>query len=82
VKRTLVTIAVVAAAFIFAASALGGSSIVTGHSATPSASSNLGVSGSHSGTLPYTGLDLAGIVVVAALLVGGGLILSRTNRRT
>ncbi|HTE84274.1 MAG TPA: hypothetical protein VK821_06050 [Dehalococcoidia bacterium] len=85
-KRTLLIMAIVAAALTLVGSAVGGNSIVNGHTATPPASSNLGQTGSGSGTpsgtLPFTGLDLAGIVVLGTLLVAGGLILRRTSRRT
>lgn len=91
-KRILVILAVVAIGLVLAAAASGGNSIVNGHTPTPPASSNLGASGSNtpsgtgssspSGTLPFTGLDLGGIAIVGALLVGGGLILRRQSRRT
>jgi hypothetical protein len=84
VKRILIVVAVGAAALAFATSAFGGTAIVTGHNASPPTTASLGTTGSGTpaGTLPFTGVDLAGIVIVAALLVGGGLILRRTANRT
>jgi len=84
VKRILIVVAVGAAALAFAASAFGGTAIVSGHNASPPTSASLGITGSgkSSGILPFTGLDLAGIAIVGVLLVGGGLILRRTAGRT
>ena len=84
-KRALV-IVVAVASLVFAASSLAGNSVVTGHNAAPPVTSNLGTASSPSnqastGTLPFTGLDLAAISGVAVLLLGGGLILARTTRK-
>jgi hypothetical protein len=84
-KRVLV-IAIVAASLVLAASSLAGNAVVNGHDGAPPVSSNLGATASPSskpatGTLPFTGLDLAGITGVAVLLIGGGLVLARTNRK-
>lgn len=85
-KRILVVVAVVAAALALAAAALAGSSVVTGHNSAPPAAGTLGQAAAPSGkvtsgTLPFTGLDLAGIAGAGVLLVGAGLILRRTARR-
>jgi hypothetical protein len=90
VKRVLVIVAVVAAALALASVAAAGDSVVAGHSPAPSAAAagNLGKqaspgvkSSAPSGTLPFTGLDLAGIAVGGALLVGAGVIISRRTAR-
>ena len=83
-KRVLV-IAAVAAALVLAGSSLAGNAVVNGHNAAPPVTSNLGATGSAgkptSGTLPFTGLDLAGITALAVLLLGGGLVLARSSRK-
>jgi len=84
-KRVLVIVMVIAVSIVLARSSFGGNAVVTGHSAAPSVTSNLGTSGptssSTTGTLPFTGVDLAGITVVAALLVVGGLTLRLSTRK-
>jgi len=78
---------VIAVSLVLAGASAGGNAVVTGHSAAPPVTSNLGTTGggstpsSTAGTLPFTGIDLAGITVVAALLLGGGLTLRRTARK-
>jgi hypothetical protein len=88
VKRILVIVAAVAAALALASVAAAGDSVVTGHSPAPPAAETLGKqaaspvkSTAQSGTLPFTGLDLAGIAVGGALLVGAGVIISRRTAR-
>jgi hypothetical protein len=86
-KRILAIVMVVAVSLVLAGASAGGNAVVTGHSAAPPVTSNLGTTGggstpsSTAGTLPFTGIDLAGITVVAALLLGGGLTLRRTARK-
>jgi hypothetical protein len=87
-KRIAITVAVAAVALVLASGAVAGGSVVTGHSATPPAAGNLAThaapaikSSAHSGTLPFTGLDLAGFAGGAALLLGVGLVLRRSARR-
>ena len=88
-QRVLVVLAVIAVALAsFASAGVAGNSVVTGHSATPPAAGNLGkqaapplTSSAHSGALPFTGLDLAGISIGGVLLVGAGLALRRMPRR-
>jgi hypothetical protein len=85
-KRVLLIVVVVAVSLVLAGTSAGGNAVVTGHSAAPSVTSNLGTnsgptSSATTGTLPFTGLDLAGITVVAALLLAGGVTLRRTARK-
>ena len=84
-KRVLV-IVVVVASLVLVGSSLAGNAVVTGHNAPAPVTSNLGVTGSPSsmpstGSLPFTGFDLAGIAGLAVLLLGGGLILARSARK-
>jgi hypothetical protein len=80
VKKILVLAAVVGVAFVFSSAALA-SGLTCAHGNDCNAA-NLGQpnSGSH-GTLPFTGIDLAGIAGVGALLVIGGYTLQRASRR-
>lgn len=78
-KRILVLIVAVAA-LALAPTALA-SGVVCAHSSTCN-SASLGASAAPpsapsggSGTLPFTGLDLAGVAAIAGLLVAGGLAL-------
>ena len=87
-KRLALIVAVTAVALVLASAAAAGGSVVTGHSATPPAAGNLATqaapalkSNAHSGTLPFTGLDLAGFAGGAALLLGAGFVLRRSARR-
>jgi hypothetical protein len=82
VKAILVLAAVVAAAaLMLCPAALADNSLGCAHGSTCQ-SGNLGgpKSGGH-GTLPFTGIDLAGIAGVAGVLVIGGLTLQRASRR-
>jgi hypothetical protein len=77
VKRILAFAAVVAATLAFASAALA-SSLTAGHGpqAGPGPTSTSGPA-----ALPFTGLDLAGGVAVAGVLLGCGLVLRRVGRR-
>jgi hypothetical protein len=86
VKGILVLAATVVAAIVFASTA-SASSLTCAHGAScqpgnqgggPTASGNVP---SSSGTLPFTGLDLAGVAAVAASLLIGGVTLQRASRR-
>lgn len=68
-----------AAALVFSSSALA-NSLTCGHGVT-CASGKLGANTSGVGTLPFTGLDLAGIAIVAGLLLAAGLTLFRAGRK-
>jgi hypothetical protein len=88
VNRIALTVAVTAVALVLASGAAAGGSVVTGHSATPPAAGKLASqaapalkSSAGSGTLPFTGLDLAGFAGGGALLLGAGLVLRRSARR-
>jgi hypothetical protein len=81
VKRILVLVAVVSAALVFSSGAFAnsvkcahGSQCGAGSLEPPGTSTN-------NGTLPFTGLDLAGIAVVGGLLLITGLTLQRASRR-
>jgi hypothetical protein len=83
VKRILVLAAVLATAFVLAsgasADALG---CAHGSTCTPTNTGGGSQPGSTgSGTLPFTGLGLAGIAAVGGLLLVSGLTLQRASRR-
>jgi len=82
VKRILVLVAVVTAALVVSSGAYA-NSIQCAHGSV-CGSGTLGPPGSSTGgngTLPFTGLDLAGIAVGGGLLLIAGLTLQRANRR-
>lgn len=84
-KGLLVLIAVLGVTLAFSSAAMA-NSVSCGHSATSCSNGQLGTPGgkpttSGAGTLPFTGLDLAGIAAVGAVLLGSGLALQRTSRR-
>jgi hypothetical protein len=78
VKGLLVLIAVLATTLVFA-SAAAANSVSCAHSATPCSGGNGPTGGG--GTLPFTGLDLAGITGIGVVLLGSGLALQRMSRR-
>ena len=78
-KRILVLAAVVAVAFVFS-SAASANSLTCAHG-NKCGSGDLGGKSGGSGTLPFTGLDLAGIAAVGGLLLVGGFSLQRASRR-
>jgi hypothetical protein len=79
VKRILVLAAVVATALVLA-SAASADALGCAHGNNCQASSGGGGT-SPSGTLPFTGIDLAAIAGVGGLLLVGGLTLHRVSRR-
>jgi hypothetical protein len=80
VKKILVLAAVVGVAFAFSSAAFA-SGLTCAHGNDCSAA-NLGQPKSgNEGTLPFTGIDLAGIAAVGALLLVGGYTLQRASRR-
>lgn len=79
VKRIVVLAVVIAIALVLSSAAFA-SSITCVHSSTCS-SGNLGGGTSNSGTLPFTGVDLAGVAGLAGLLLMSGLTLYRLGRR-
>jgi len=82
VKRILVLAAIVAVTLVFSSGALA-SSRTCAHGAN-CGSGNLGGptgNGNGNGTLPFTGLNLAGIAGAGGLLLVGGLTLQRASRR-
>ena len=84
VKGLLVLIAALAIALAFSSAALA-DSVGCGHSATSCSAGQFGTPTgkptSESGTLPLTGMGLAGISVAAVVLLGSGLALQRAGRR-
>jgi hypothetical protein len=80
VKKILVLAAVVGVALVLSSTAFAnGLTCAHGNNCSPG---NLG--GPHTstkGTLPFTGIDLAGIAAAGALLVAGGYTLQRASRR-
>jgi hypothetical protein len=79
VKRILVFVAVVTAALVLSSGALA-NGLTCAHGATSCQKQGGGGNGG-GGTLPFTGLDLAGIAGVGAILLVGGLTLHRASRR-
>ena len=80
-KRILVFAAVVACAFVFASGA-SADALGCAHGSTCNpANTGGGTPTSTSGTLPFTGLGLAGIAGVGCLLLVSGLTLQRASRR-
>lgn len=81
-KGLLLILAVAVSALVFA-SAASANAISCAHGST-CPSGNLGgptAPSSGSGTLPFTGLDLAGIAGVGGLLLVSGLTLRHASRR-
>ena len=79
-KRILVLAAIVAVALVFSSGAFA-SSRGCAHGANCGSGTLGGPSGKGNGTLPFTGLNLAGIAGAGALLLVSGLTLQRANRR-
>lgn len=79
-KRILVFAAVVTAALVFSSVGLA-SSLKCSHGAVCGSGTAGSPSSSGNGTLPFTGLDLAGIAGVGGLLLVSGLTLQRASRR-
>lgn len=77
-KRILIFVAVVTAALVLSSGALA-NGLTCAHGAT--SCQKQGGGGNSGGTLPFTGLDLAGIAGVGAVLLVGGLTLHRASRR-
>jgi hypothetical protein len=81
VKGLLLFLAATAAALVFSSAAFANATTCAhGHTC---GTGNLGgpTSPGGSGTLPFTGLDLAGIAGVGGLLLVGGVTLQRVSRR-
>jgi hypothetical protein len=79
VKKILVLAAVVNVALVFSSVAFADSLKCAHGSVCGSAFEPPGTTGA--GTLPFTGLDLAGIAAVGGLLLVSGLALQRASRR-
>jgi hypothetical protein len=80
VKRILALAAVTVVALVICSSALA-NGLTCAHGPNCQRG-NLGGGGTNAGgTLPFTGLDLAGIAGVGALLLASGLTLHRVSRR-
>jgi len=80
VKRILVLAAVIGAALVLSSGAFAGG-LTCAHGSTCQNSSGGGEPNT-GGTLPFTGLDLAGIAAVGGLLLAGGITLHRAARRS
>ena len=85
-KRILILAAVAAAALVFSSVAFAnsltcahGSTCQSGNLGGPTAPTAAGPAGT--GTLPFTGLGLAGIAGVGGVLLVSGLTLHRASRR-
>lgn len=79
-KRILVLATVVGVALVLSSAAFG-SGLTCAHGSNCNAGNLGGPHTSGHGTLPFTGLGLAGIAAVGALLLVGGFTLQRASRR-
>jgi hypothetical protein len=79
VKKILVLATVVAVGLLFASTAFA-NSLACAHGSTCQ-SGKMGGDAGGSGTLPFTGLNLAGIAGVGGVLLLSGLTLHRVSRR-
>lgn len=79
-KGILVFVAVVATALVLSSAAFA-NSVTCAHGSTCNAGNLGGPTSRSGGTLPFTGLDLAGIAGVAGLLLVSGVTLQRVSRR-
>ena len=79
-KRILVVTAVLAVALAFSSAAFA-NSLTCAHGSKCGSGDLGGPAGGSHGTLPFTGLDLAGIAAVGGLLLVGGFSLHRVSRR-
>jgi hypothetical protein len=81
VKKILVLAAVATAALVFSSGAFASSVKCAHGSQCGSGSFEPPGTSTGGGTLPFTGLDLAGIAVVGGVLLVSGLALQRASRR-
>jgi hypothetical protein len=81
VKRILVLVALLVTALVLASAASANALKCAHGSSCNTAAFEPPTSASGTGTLPFTGLDLAGIAGVGALLLVAGLTLQRASRR-
>jgi hypothetical protein len=88
VKRIIAFLTAVTAALIFVSTALAdslgcghGSTCLPGQTGQGGLPGGTGLHTSGTGTLPFTGLNLATIAAVALLLLVCGILLHRTTRR-
>ncbi len=79
-KKILALAAVLAVALVFS-SVASASSVKCAHGSQCGAGSFEPPKSTGSGTLPFTGIDLAGIAAVGGLLLVSGLTLQRASRR-
>jgi len=80
-KKILVLAAVVSAALVFSSVAFADSVKCAHGSQCGAGSFEPPPSSTGSGTLPFTGLDLAGIAAAGGVLLVSGLTLQRASRR-
>jgi hypothetical protein len=81
VKGIVVFAAVLATALVLSSAALA-SSITCAHGSTCNSGTLGGANPTHSGgTLPFTGVNLAGVAGLAVLLLASGGVLYRVGRR-
>lgn len=80
-KRILLVLATVATLALGTSSVASANSLKCAHGSSCGSGSVGGPTGTGSGTLPFTGLGLAGIATVGGLLLVSGLTLQRASRR-